>query len=289
MDKLELKGYAKINLGLDVVRRLENGYHEVKMIMQTVSLHDDITLTKKKERGTDVEVNKAELSNKEDNLVYKAAELMIKEYNIDCGVSIKLQKNIPIAAGLAGGSTDAAAVFRGMNEMFNLNLSIDELQKQAVKLGADIPYCITGGTYLSEGIGDNLTKLTNAPQCYVLLAKPAISVSTKWVYENLHVDEIKPHPDIDLIRSAIEHNDLNKMCSNLENILENVTVNNCPVIAEIKKVMRDCGAVSSLMSGSGPTVFGIFDNEPDMNNCSAKIRQLALAQDVHETTFVYGY
>lgn len=289
MEKLELKGYAKINLGLDVVRRLENGYHEVKMIMQTVSLHDEITLTKKKEHGIDVEVNKTELSNKEDNLVYKAAELMIKEYNIDCGVFVKLKKNIPIAAGLAGGSTDAAAVFRGMNEMFNLNLSIDELQKQAVKLGADIPYCITGGTYLSEGIGEKLTVLNNTPQCYVLLAKPSISVSTKWVYENLHVDEIKRHPDIDLIRSAIEQNDLNKMCSNLENILENVTVNKYPVITEIKKIMNDCGAITSLMSGSGPTVFAIFNNNVQMNNCAAKLRQFSYVEDVHETTLVYGY
>jgi len=286
MDNLEVRGYAKINLGLDVVRRLENGYHEVKMIMQTLSLCDNITLERKREPGITVFTNSAELAEVKDNLVYKAADLMIKQYNIDSGLSITLEKNIPIAAGLAGGSTDAAAVIRGMNEMFELNLNIEELRKHAVKLGADIPYCITGGTYLSEGIGEKLTKIHNTPECNVLLAKPPIAVSTKWVYENLHADELKHHPDIDGVREAIEQNNLDAMCDKLENVLETVTIEKYPVIADIKVVMKECGAKASLMSGSGPTVFGIFDDKAKMSACRRKISELSLAESIHETSLV---
>lgn len=289
MNKLELKGYAKINLGLDVVRRLDNGYHEVKMIMQTVSLHDNIILEKKDSPGIDVTVNKDELSDYKNNLVYKAAQLMIEEYNISSGVSINLEKNIPIAAGLAGGSTDAAAIFRGMNRMFELNLSVEELQAQAVKLGADIPYCITGGTYLSEGIGERLTKITNVPECYVLLAKPPICVSTKWVYENLHANELKHHPDIDGVRHAIEENNLTQMCEKIENVLETVTIKEYPVIKDIKDTMKGCGAITALMSGSGPTVFGIFDDKAKMDSCASKIEELSLAKDIYCTRTVAGY
>ena len=184
MDKIELKAYAKINLGLDVVRRLDNGYHEVKMIMQQVSLWDMISIERNEKSEIKVITDTSELPGDKNNLAYRAAKLLTEEFNIEDGVVINLQKNIPIAAGLAGGSSDAAAVLLGMNKMFFLNLTVGQLQERGVKLGADIPYCIAGGTYLSEGIGEKLTELPPVPDCFVLLAKPDIPVSTKWVYEN---------------------------------------------------------------------------------------------------------
>lgn len=289
MKKIQQKGYAKINVGLDVVRRMENGYHEVKMIMQTLSLCDLITIEKKEEKEIEVYTNKSELPGNEDNLVYKAAKLLIDECKISEGVIIHLEKNIPIAAGLAGGSTDAAAVFRGMNELFDLGLSVQKMQELAVKLGADIPYCITGGTYLSEGIGEKLSVVSNMPKCFVLLAKPDIAVSTKWVYENLHANELKKHPDIDGIKNAMESNNLYGMCEKLENVLETVTVTKYPIIQEIKRIMKENGAINAIMSGSGPTVFGVFDNEQKMADCHRVISELGLAKEIYETTVVGGY
>lgn len=280
MDKIKQNAYAKINLGLDVVRRLENGYHEVSMIMQTVSLCDKITICKNSGHGIEVFTNKAELPGDENNLVYKAAALLCDEFKIEDAIMIELEKNIPIAAGLAGGSSDAAAVFRGMNELFSLKLSIEDMQNRAVKLGADIPYCITGGTYLSEGIGEKLSQIKSFDDYYVLLAKPDISVSTKWVYENLNLSSINKHPSIAEIKTAIENGNLNGMCEKLENILESVTVTKYPVIDEIKAVMKSEGALSSLMSGSGPTVFGIFDDIERIKTCKNKIEELKLAKDI---------
>lgn len=289
MDKLKLEAYAKINLGLDVVRRLENGYHEVKMIMQTVSLSDFITIERERTPGIQVFTDTDELSAGEDNLVYKAAALLIDEFKIDGGIKISLEKNIPIAAGLAGGSSDAAAVLRGMNKMFALDLSEEKLQVMGVKLGADIPYCVVGGTYLSEGIGEKLTELASLPKCYVLLAKPDISVSTKWVYENLHLENLKSHPDIDAVKNAIMEHNIVKMCGYLENVLESVTVNQYSVIADLKKSMTDRGALVSLMSGSGPTVFGIFNDKKTMRKCAQDILELNLAKYVFETVTVDRY
>lgn len=286
MEKIELKGYAKINLGLDVIRRLDNGYHQLKMIMQTVSLHDNIIIEKTHSCGIDVYTNKTELPGDENNLVYKAAKYIIDKYNIREGVKINLEKNIPIAAGLAGGSTDAAAVFRGMNGIFNLNLTSEQLRDDAVKLGADIPFCIMGGTYLSEGIGDKLTKLPDMPKCFVLLAKPDIEVSTKWVYENLHANEITRHPDIDSILAGINANNITQICKNLENVLEKVTVLKYPVINEIKLFMNENGALASLMSGSGPTVFGIFEDEGKMSQCAGKLADTFLIKDIFETSCI---
>ncbi len=289
MDKLKLEAYAKINLGLDVVRRLENGYHEVKMIMQTVSLSDFITIERERTPGIQVFTDTDELSAGEDNLVYKAAALLIDEFKIDGGIKISLEKNIPIAAGLAGGSSDAAAVLRGMNKMFALDLSEEKLQVMGVKLGADIPYCVVGGTYLSEGIGEKLTELASLPKCYVLLAKPDISVSTKWVYENLHLENLKSHPDIDAVKNAIMEHNIVKMCGYLENVLESVTVNQYSVIADLKKSMTDRGALVSLMSGSGSTVFGIFNDKKTMRKCAQDILELNLAKYVFETVTVDRY
>lgn len=259
---MSFKAPGKINLTLDVVRRRDDGYHEVKMIMQTVDLHDVITLTAL-EPGIErivVETDNDTLPTDENNLVYKAAKLLMDEFHINQGIRITLEKNIPIAAGMAGGSSDAATVLCGINEMFGLGLSKEELMKRGVTIGADVPYCVMGKTALAEGIGEKLTSLKNAPRCFVLLAKPDIDVSTKFVYENLHANELKYHPDVDKMIERIEADDLEGVCQVMGNVLETVTIPAYPVIEEIKNIMKENGAVNAMMSGSGPTVFGIYDS-----------------------------
>lgn len=260
MNSYQIKAFAKINLGLDVVRRLENGYHEVKMIMQTVGIYDELTLTRT-EQGITVTTDKEELPTDDGNLIYKAAKIMMEEYHLDGGIHIHLKKNIPIAAGMAGGSTDAAATFKGINRLYDLDCTLEELMKLGVKVGADVPYCILGGTALAEGIGEKLTSLNPAPDCYVLVAKPNINVSTKYVYENLDAEGISVHPDIDGMADAIWEESLQGILDRMGNVLESVTVKKYPVIDDLKKRMRELGALNSLMSGSGPTVFGIFVDE----------------------------
>ena len=252
--------HAKINLGLDVIRRRDDGYHEVKMIMQTLALNDVITV-EKIESGIVVAANSASIPCDEHNLAYKAAKLLMDEFSINEGIKINIEKNIPVAAGMAGGSTDAAAAMKGVNDLFNLSLNEEELMKRSVKIGADVPYCIMEGTALSEGIGEVLTRLACPPDCKVLIAKPPIDVSTKFVYENLHANCLTKHPDIDGMVTAINEGNLNGICERMENVLETVTVKEYPIIDEIKKSMKKNGAINSLMSGSGPTVFGIFTNE----------------------------
>ena len=255
---LGLKAYGKINLGLDVVRRREDGYHEVRMIMQTVGLYDRIDLFRREKPGIGIETNLYYLPNNENNLAVRAARLLMDEFGITEGIDIRIKKLIPVAAGMAGGSADAAALLFGVNKMFSLGLSMEELMKRGVKLGADVPYCIMRGTALSEGIGEILTPLAPVPQCQVLIAKPGVSVSTKFVYENLHVDRLpgEAHPDIDLLTEAIKERNLRKIASNMGNILETVTIPAHPVIRDIKEKMMDMGAVGARMSGRGPTVFG---------------------------------
>ena len=262
-DHLELKAYGKINLGLDVVRKREDGYHEVRMIMQTVNLYDKIVMEKNGEGEIRTETNLPYVPDGEGNLAYRAAKLLADEFNIKDGVTIKIKKYIPVAAGMAGGSTDAAAVLVGMNRLFGLGLSKKELMERGVKLGADVPYCIMRGTALSEGIGEILTQLPPAPQCHIVLAKPQVSVSTKTVYGKLRANELTPeqHPDIDGMRQAIEAGDLDGVIARLGNVLETVTIPDHPEIGTIKKIMMAEGAEGALMSGSGPTVFGIFKEE----------------------------
>ena len=192
MDKIQLKALAKINLGLDVLRRREDGYHEVKMIMQTISLCDELELRRTRQPGIQVRTNLPYLPTNENNLVYKAAKLLQDEFGMKEGVSIQLRKKIPVAAGMAGGSSDAAAVLWGMNRMYGFGLSRTALMERGVKLGADVPYCILRGTALAEGIGERLTALPPMPKCYLLIVKPGISVSTRFVYENLHANELRP-------------------------------------------------------------------------------------------------
>lgn len=285
MNYVERKAYAKINLGLDVIRRREDGYHEVKMIMQTVDIWDRLTFTRKSEAGIELSVGGVDLPVGEDNLIYKAARLVLAQAGIDGGVAISLQKNIPIAAGMAGGSTDAAAVFHGLNELFSLSMSMEDMMKLGVKIGADVPYCIMGGTALSEGIGEILTPLPAPPECILVIAKPDINVSTKFVYENLHADRLTKHPDIDGMAEAIRQGSLDGITKRMGNVLETVTVGEYPIIDKIKGLMRAKGAVNALMSGSGPTVFGIFTDRSLALMAAEQIRIKELAKQIFVTGF----
>ncbi len=259
---LSLRAYAKVNLALDVLGRRADGYHEVRMIMQTVGLYDQIDLIRREQPGITVETNLYYLPVNESNLVYKAADLLMKEFAVSGGVHIRLKKYIPVAAGMAGGSSDAAAVLYGVNKMFGLGLSLEELQRRGAKIGADVPYCVMRGTALCEGIGEKLTPLPPMPQCQVLIAKPAVSVSTKSVYENLHADRLtaEQHPDVDGMVEAIRRQDLRGVAARMGNVLETVTVPEHPEIGEIRKLMLESGALNAMMSGSGPTVFGLFSD-----------------------------
>lgn len=279
---ITLNAYAKINLSLDVVGRLANGYHEVRMIMQTVGIHD--TLKFEKTEGEIVLSSDAgELPLGEDNLIYKAAKLVRETYGISGGVKVHLEKRIPVAAGMAGGSTDAAATLKAMNLLYDLRLSEEDLCGLGVKLGADVPYCIMGGTALSEGIGEVLTKLAPMPECVLLVAKPDINVSTKEVYQALDSQSVPWHPDVDGMRQAIEEGRLEGIYSRLGNVLETVTVAKHPIVSEIKQEMLENGALGSLMSGSGPSVFGIFDDEEKARAAGECIKKKGLAKQVFVT------
>ena len=260
MYQLQLRAMGKINLSLDVVRRREDGYHDVRMIMQTVRMFDRIKMNRIPEPEIRLSANLHFLPTGESNLAYRAAKLMMERHSIESGVSIDLQKYLPVSAGMAGGSTDAAAVLYGMNWMFHLGESQESLMDAAKGLGADVPYCLMRGTALAEGIGEKLTRLPPCPDCYVLLVKPPVSVSTKFVYENLHLDENTRHPDIDGMQEAIRRGDLKGVAALAGNVLESVTIPAYPIIGEIKQMLLEMGALTSLMSGSGPTVFGLFDN-----------------------------
>ena len=284
MDSVVIKAMAKVNLGLDVLRRRENGYHDVKMVMQTVNLYDTLTLSKIEE-GIVITTNTGELPLNEDNLIYKAAKLLFEHKGHTGGVSIHLDKQIPIAAGMAGGSTDAASTLLGLNELYAFGLHKEELAEIGVKIGADVPYCIYGGTCLSEGIGEVLTKLPDAPDCYVVIAKPGIGVSTKYVYENLHIETVSEHPDIDGMIEAIKAGSLDGVAAKMENVLEIVTIKRYPEIETMKKCLLDNGAENALMSGSGPTVFGIFKEENIAEHALFKLKETGLVKNGFVTTF----
>lgn len=281
---MKLRAFAKINLGLDVIRRREDGYHEVRMIMQTIQMYDQLEMEKKNIPGIDLTTNLSYIPVNENNLVYKAAKLLMDQYHIREGVSIDLNKFIPVAAGMAGGSSDAAATLVGMNKLFHLGLSKEELMKIGVKIGADVPYCIMRGTALSEGIGEKLTPLSPMPSCYILIGKPGISVSTKFVYTNLKLNEHTKHPDIDGMLQALKQQDLRGITDRMENVLEGVTIPAYPVIEEIKNHMKEHGALNALMSGSGPTVFGIFDDKKKAEFACEKLKESGLTRQTFLTT-----
>lgn len=274
MDSIWINAPAKINLGLDVLRRREDGYHEVKMIMQSIRLFDRLTLSKSDKPGIHLTTNLRFLPINEDNLVYRSAKILMDEFDIGGGLDIRLDKRIPVAAGMAGGSTDAASCMLAINNLYELDLSKRQLMKRGVRLGADIPYCILKGTALSEGIGEKLSTIPKMPDCYVLIAKPGIHVSTKFVYSNLVLDENTVHPDIDGMITAMRNRDLEDLCGLLGNVLETVTIPAHPEISAIKKCMMENGALGSLMSGSGPTVFGIYDDPDKARAAKEKCREL---------------
>lgn len=284
MDRIKLKAYAKINLSLDVTGRRDNGYHDVRMIMQTIDLFDEITINREEKACADdrivLESESGEVAPDKNNLIYKAAGLIMDECGIHDSIKISYRKNIPVAAGMAGGSTDAAAVFKGINELFSLGLSDIDLCKMGVGIGADVPYCIIGGTALSEGIGEILTPLAPMPECHVLIAKPPIGVSTAYVYNAFDSLTEKYHPDVDAMKEAIEKNSIVKVASLLGNSLEGVTIREYPIIDKIKSLMLGNGALGALMSGSGPTVFGIFDDMIIAGKAEARIREEGIAKDL---------
>ena len=284
MDEIKLKALAKINLGLDVVRRREDGYHEVRMVMQTIHLYDQLLIQKSETPGIQIHSNLSFLPVNENNLVYKAGKLLMDDFDIHTGVSVELNKRIPVAAGMAGGSTDAAAMLYGMNQLFGLKLKRKDLMERGVQIGADVPYCIMRGTALAEGIGEKLSSLPPMVKCPVLIAKPAVSVSTKFVYQNLKLNEQTPHPDIDALITDIRNSDLDNICADMGNVLETVTIPNYPVIAQIKEQMLKSGAKASMMSGSGPTVFGLFGDEETARRARAEMKASGLAKQVYLTS-----
>lgn len=283
MKEIKLKAMAKINLGLDVTRKREDGYHEVRMIMQSINMYDQIRLSPLEEPQIRVKTNVSFLPVNEDNLVYKAAKLLMDEFQVKGGVTIRLEKFIPVAAGMAGGSSDAAATLVGINRLFKLGLSERELMDRAVKIGADVPYCIMRGTALAEGIGEKLTGITQVPECFVLIGKPGINVSTRVAYESLNLSGIQNHPDIDGMIQDIQNGDLQGMTAKMGNVFEPGIIGQYPVIQEIKDLMESHGALKAMMSGSGPTVFGIFDSQEKMDAAAKILRESNLAKTVFGT------
>lgn len=284
MDEIRLKALAKINLGLDVTGCREDGYHLVRMIMQTIHLFDSVQMEKIKETEIRLTTNIRFLPTNEHNIAYKAAKLLMDEFGIRQGIHIDIKKCIPVSAGMAGGSTDAAAVLYGMNQMYGLKLSNRQLARRALTLGADVPYCLMRGTALAEGIGEKLTRLPAMPRCPVVIAKPGISVSTKWVYENLSLDDESAHPDIDRLIDDIKQQDLKELASHMGNILEGVTIREYPVIAQIKESLIGHGALNAMMSGSGPTVFALFDDRSRAREAADALRTSGLARQIYVTT-----
>ena len=295
MNSITLNAHAKINLGLDVTDKRPDGYHEVRMIMQTIGLYDTVTAVKCLEKEISITINNeyttassdtaSILPEGSDNIMYKAAKLFMDTYNIKGGVKLELTKRIPIAAGMAGGSTDAAAVIKALNALYDMQLSDNELYKTGVRAGADVPYCITGGTMLSEGIGEILTPLSPAPNFSCLIVKPDEGISTKYVYEHLDL-KCAEHPDIDILIKAIETKNPALLCKNVGNILESVTLNTCTSIAGIKAKMLLLGADCSLMSGSGPTVFGLFTDKCKAQKAFENFRQGEYRNNTFLTCFV---
>lgn len=289
MDKIELKAYGKINIGLDVIRKREDGYRDLDMIMQTVGVYDDVIISR--EDGTqtyeiEVSTDADILPNDKGNLAFMAAKVLMEAYDIKSKVKIHINKRIPIAGGMAGGSADCAAVLRGVNKLFQLGLTDEQLQEYGVKLGADVPYCIVGGTKRAQGIGEILTDLPTPPKCYVIIAKPDAFVSTKFVYSHIRPAQIENHPDIDGIIESIKAGDLYGMCEKIANVMEDVTIPEYPIIQKVKDILKSNGAVNALMSGSGPTVFGIYDDEEKAKQSMDALSGKEFVSQLYLTKFI---
>ncbi len=283
MDYMRLKARAKINLALDVCGVRPDGYHEVRMVMQSIGLYDGIELKRTVKPGIHVSSNIPYFATSETNLAYRAAKLLMDEFPVEGGISIYLYKYIPVSAGLAGGSADAAAVLYGVNRIFRLDLSLEELCKRGVTLGADVPFCLMRGTVLAEGIGEKLTRQSACPDCFLIIAKPPINVSTKMVYQAIDETHVETHPDIDGMIAAIDKGDLNGVIARMGNVMENVTIPMYPVIDEIKKSLMENGALGAMMSGSGPTVFGMFETEEKAGAAFSELKKSHLAAQVYLT------
>lgn len=266
------KAYAKVNITLDVVGKREDGYHLLKMIMQNIDIYDVITI-EKIESGIEITCNKPYVPTDERNLAYKAAKLFKDTFNITSGVSINIKKNIPVAAGLAGGSTDCAAVLKIMNKLFQVNADNEKLMELGVKLGADVPYCIDGGTALCEGIGEVLTTLKPFKNHIIVLVKPPFGVSTKEVYKSFDLGRVKNHPETDKVIAYMNEDNLYEVAKNMKNLLENVTLKKHKVISSIKSEMESLGAIKAMMSGSGPTVFAFFDDMMKAQRCYDQMKK----------------
>ncbi len=268
MKKILMESYGKINLGLDVLYKRPDGYHEINTIMQQISLKDTLII---EDKGNDIIIqsNNNNLPLDSTNLMHKAWEKLREKTKIKKGIKISIDKQIPIAGGLAGGSSNAAAVLKGLNILWDLGLSQEELRDIGVEIGADVPYCIMGGTAYAEGIGEKLTKLRSFRGKHILLVNPGIEVSTEYVYKNLEIKD-SPRVNMEKIISDIEKDDIKSLANNIKNIMEEVVIKKHPVIKEIKEEMKNCGALASLMSGSGPTVFGIFDHMDRLEYCKDK-------------------
>ncbi|NMA82680.1 MAG: 4-(cytidine 5'-diphospho)-2-C-methyl-D-erythritol kinase [Epulopiscium sp.] len=284
MRELYLRARAKINLTLDVTGKREDGYHDVEMIMQTVNLYDELWIQRIYAPTIRLHSNLKWLPRDQRNLAYQAAQLMRDTYGFTDGVYIYLKKRIPVAAGLGGGSSDAAAVLVGLNKLFNLKITQEELMALGLQLGADVPYCILRGTALATGIGEKLTALAPMPRCWVVLAKPDIYISTAQVYGNLKLENIKKRPSTQQVIEAIQKGELEEVASGLYNVLETVTGKDYEVIGQIKKFLNKHGSLGSIMSGSGPTVFGIFNDKEKARYAARQLREQNMARQVFVTT-----
>jgi 4-diphosphocytidyl-2-C-methyl-D-erythritol kinase len=258
--RLLVKAPAKINLSLDVLHKRSDGYHEVEMVMTTIDLADRIELTNLSDDTIKILSHNRFVPDDGRNLAYQAAQLLKERLNIKKGVAISIDKVIPVAAGLAGGSSDAAATLKGLNRLWDLGLSMDELAELGAEIGSDVSFCVYGGTALASGRGEKIKHLSAPPNCWVILAKPTIGVSTADVYKNLDLKNIK-HPDTKAMVSALNHGNYHDICSNLGNVLESVTLDMHPEVSQIKDQMERFGADAVLMSGSGPTVYGLVQYE----------------------------
>lgn len=285
MKTITIDANAKINLSLDVLRKREDNYHELKMIMQEIELKDIVTIEKLDDEFNNIEISctNSQVPTDERNIVHHAFKLLSKKFDIKKSIRVTIEKNIPVSGGLAGGSTDAAAVLKGLNKLFELNLSETELMNLAVEIGADVPFCIIGGTALSEGIGEKLTKLPSFRDRLILLANPNIEVLSANVYKGLDLVNLKNRPDIEKIVSFIEKGDTKSLSKNMKNVLESVTIKDCPIIDVIKQNMISSGALGSLMSGSGPTVFGIFDDEELLKECMKSLENQGYSTIITKT------
>lgn len=293
MNSIDLKSRAKVNLSIDVLGKREDGYHLVEMIMQTIDLYDKLKITEIEENSILIKSNSLDIPLNEDNIMYKAVNLLKNQFNIEKGIEISIEKNIPVAAGMAGGSSNAAAVLVGLNKLWNLGLSENELKDIGLKLGADVPFCITGGSALAEGIGEELTNIKGLPEdLNVLVCKPNIFVSTKEVYQSLNMDKVKRRPKNKELIDALQKEDVKFISENMVNVLEEVTSLKYSEIGQIEDIMIKNKALGSMMSGSGPTVFGLFDNKDcaikAKEDLQAKYNQVYLVKSSNKGVEIYG-